>query len=386
MPEILDVSVLKSPAGVLFREGGKTVFRYQSSAEAEQFVSLTMPVRRSDYTHNRLFPLFEMHLPEGYLLAVIKRHFSKLVGTDDLGLLRLLAPSVRGRLSYSGVISPPDNLALEDLLHAPAGESLFDELVTRFALQSPLSGVQPKVLAQLQDKATLRLTDYIVKTWGGDYPQLALNEYWCMRAVQEAGIAVPTFYLSDDGTLFIMKRFDLTDDGLTLGFEDMCVLQARGRDDKYEGSYEQLAKTIKTFVSPHHRQQAMQQFFKMMVLNNRLQNGDAHLKNFGVLYTDVNNVWLAPAFDVVSSTAYIGKDMSALTLMGSRRWWPREQLLRFAVNACDLSMSQANQLYDHCLAALQCVASELEAQLVDTKGDDARQLLQHLLERMRTSM
>jgi serine/threonine-protein kinase HipA len=121
---------------------------------------------------------------------------------------------------------------------------LFDELVTRFALRSALSGVQPKVLAQLENKAALSLDDFIVKAWGHDYPALALNEYCCMLACQYAGIPVPEFYLSDDESLFIMKRFDLSDDGTALGFEDMCVLQAKTRDDKYNGSYEQVAKTV----------------------------------------------------------------------------------------------------------------------------------------------
>ena len=86
-----------------------------------------------------------------------------------------------------------------------------------------------------------------------------------------------------------MKRFDLNDDGTALGFEDMCVLQAKTRDDKYNGSYEQVAKTIKTFSSPAHKQASLEQFFKVIVLSNALQNGDAHLKNFGMLYTDINN-------------------------------------------------------------------------------------------------
>ena len=90
-------------------------------------------------------------------------------------------------------------------------------------LRSALSGVQPKVLARVEDKAALGVDDYIVKAWEENYPQLALNEYWCMRVVQAAGIPVPEFYLSKDERLFIMKRFDLIASGQALGFEDLCV-------------------------------------------------------------------------------------------------------------------------------------------------------------------
>ena len=372
----LSVRVAGQAAGELFNEQNEFIFRYDSDAVQQDFVSLTMPVRVRDYSHSALPPLFEMHLPEGYLLSVLQRHFAKLNGADDLSLLTLLAPSVRGRVNYQTNTDTTLPLELTDLLSPAAG--LFDELVARFALHSPVSGVQPKVLAQIQDKATLRMEDYIVKAWGPDYPQLALNEYWCMRVLKAAGITVPEFYLSDDGALFIMKRFDFTSSGQWLGFEDMCVLAAKSRQQKYEGSYEQLAKTIANFVSPAHKVTALQ-FFKMLVLNNRLQNGDAHLKNFGLLYEDIHNIWLAPAFDVVSTTAYIKNDVSALTLMGSRKWWTRKHLLTFGVQHCALTQAQANALYDECEQAMQRVATQIQQALVTEEVADKQQILTHLL-------
>lgn len=35
-----------------------------------------------------------------------------------------------------------------------------------------------------------------------------------------------------------------------------------------------------------------------------VRNGDAHLKNFGVLYRSPADVWLAPMFDVVTTSVY----------------------------------------------------------------------------------
>lgn len=292
-------------------------------------------------------------------------------------MLKLLAPSICGRLSY---IAEKNNnaepqLNLENLLSPEEG--LFEELVERFALQSAVSGVQPKVLARVQDKATLQLEDYIVKTWGDDYPQLALNEYWCMKVVEAANIPVPEFYLSDDARFFIMKRFDIIQSRY-LGFEDMCVLQGKGRDDKYEGSCEQLAKTITYFVSPQHRHEAFKNFFKMTVINHRLENGDAHLKNFGVLYQDVHDIRLAPAYDVVSTTAYIKQDMAALMLMESRKWWPRKHLIRFGTQHCNLTLQQANELYDECLEAINKIGAQINGILQKKIADDQRQILEHL--------
>ena len=377
MTEALNVYVHEQLVGHLTKEQGEYIFQYVSQAEPEAFVSLTMPARRKGYVLPSLHPIFEMHLPEGYLLALIKKQFAKLTGTDDFGLLRLLAPSIRGRVHYD---STPDSAArplnLDDLLQP--GEGLFDELVERFALRSALSGVQPKVLAQLENKVILKLDDYIVKAWGPEYPELALNEYCCMLAAREAGIPVPECHLSDDDALFIMKRFDLTDDGPALGFEDMCVLQARQREEKYTGSCEQLAKTIKQFCSPAHKQASLAQFFKMTVLNQRLQNGDAHLKNFGLIYEDTQSVRIAPGYDIVSTTAYIKRDIAALTLMGSKKWWGKTHLIKFGMQACDLTHKQASALYEECEHGLMQAHSYIQKRLAQNPNSHQQQVLDHL--------
>lgn len=377
MTETLDVCVHNQPVGQLIREHEGYLFCYSSKARPNDFISLTMPVRRKDYQLPHLHPIFEMHLPEGYLLALFKKHFAKLRPTDDFGLLQLLAPNIRGRLHFQAATEPDTRpLQLDELLHPQ--QDLFEELIERFALRSALSGVQPKVLAQLENRVTLKLDEYIVKAWGAEYPELALNEYCCMLTARNAGLPVPEFYLSDDNSLFIMKRFDLSDQGSALGFEDMCVLQARQRDDKYSGSYEQLAKTIKVFCSPQYKQSSLQQYFRLMVLNYRLQNGDAHLKNFGLLYEDIASIRLAPAYDILSTTAYIRRDVPALSMHGSKRWWGREGLLRFGMEACDLSRQQAIDIHDQCDEALKTTHHYISQRLTTASNIQQQQILEHL--------
>ncbi|MDQ7047706.1 MAG: hypothetical protein Q9M39_08875 [Sulfurovum sp.] len=41
-------------------------------------------------------------------------------------------------------------------------------------------------LTKVENKATLKLEEYIVKSWGKEYPELALNEYYCMKVVKYA--------------------------------------------------------------------------------------------------------------------------------------------------------------------------------------------------------
>lgn len=375
----LNVEVNNTLVGDIVRESDEYIFSYKTD-DSQNFISLIMPVRKKDYLHTKLHPIFEMHLPEGYLLSIIKKHFSKLHKTDDFGLLQIMAPSIKGRVTYAlQQETPQEELTLYDLLH-PKDATLFDELVSKFAFRSALSGVQPKVLATVKNKATLKMEDYIVKSWGPEYPQLGLNEYYCMKVLQKASIPTPEFYLSDDARLFIMKRFDKREDGSYLGFEDMCVLMAKQRDDKYDATYEQIAKTIKTFVSAHHKKSSLLQFYKMIVLNFLLQNGDAHLKNFGLVYNGIDDIFLAPAYDVVCTTIYIKNDIPALHLLGSKKWWDKKFLLRFGIQVCDLTPKEAKDGYAECINALLHVCKELEHAISHKKKREQKDFLIQLFE------
>jgi len=326
-----------------------SIYSYQA-VPPKNAVSLIMPVRRDPYLWQQgVHPIFEMNLPEGELRQALIRKFAKVQARfDDFDLLSIVGPHQLGRVT---VLKPEmDNngapMAMRDLLHYAGTEDLVEYLLSTYAPYSGVSGVQPKVLmrdpeTEGVDRLTQRTATHIVKAWRDDqYPQLAANEYFCLLAARSAGLPVPDFDLSDDGRLLIIKRFDLPVDGTYLGFEDLCALNGWLSNRKYEGSYEHCAKQLRTFVSPDRRRSAMEQFYASLVLSCVLQNGDAHRKNFGVLYSnaaDDADVWIAPTYDIVTTTAYIPKDALALLLAGSKRW-PKERILRqFGRTACDLS-------------------------------------------------
>lgn len=325
-------------------EKRKYVFGYEK--KIEEAVSLTMPVRLESWVSPELHPIFQMNLPEGDLLRAIRRAISKIMSDDDLSLLHVTGGNQIGRNRFTSTeenapIENRDKESLESLLTYPDTKDLFHELLNRYAIRSGVSGVQPKVLLDATERGALSSSGYIVKTWGADYPQLAANEYFCMTAAKAAGLTVSEFHLAENGGLFVMKRFDKTESGNSLGFEDMCSLQALGTAQKYRGTYERVAKSLKNFVSGENLPNARRQFFATLVLSSMVRNGDAHLKNFGVLYPSTQGkVNMAPVYDIVTTTAYIKSDIPALTLDGTKKWWPRKTLERFAIN--HLSMSKSN--------------------------------------------
>lgn len=359
-------------AGLLAREGRfHHVFGYSTDILDDAVVSLTMPVRLESWVSRDLHPVFQMNLPEGSLLEVIRRAIAKVVGDDDLSILRVTGGNQIGRNRFSLPDSDLPVIAetketLEELLTYPDTVELFNELVSRYALRSGISGVQPKIMLEASERGTLASAGYIVKSWGADFPQLATNEYFCMTAAKLAGLTVPEFHLSDNGGLFVMRRFDMGADGSQAGFEDFCSLQGVGTAQKYGSSYERIGRSIKDFVSGDHLLAAMEQFFAMLVLSVMIRNGDAHLKNFGVVYPAYHGpVTMAPVYDMVTTTAYIQNDVPALSLAGTKKWWSRKMLENFAVAHLFLPVGKIGQIFEQVADAVMAARRMIPGHCAD---------------------
>lgn len=368
----LQVSTVTGEAGDLLRES-QYVFNYTATERVNE-VSLTMPIRAQSYASSLLMPVFSMNLPEGYLFDLIARRIAKHERIDEMRLLAITGRRQIGRLQYlepgGEWNEPPAQVGLAQLLHEPASQGLFDFLVDTY-FSSGISGVQPKVLIPDADtvvdkRLTVPDADLIVKAGGADYPWLAQNEFLCLDAARRAGLDVPEFWLSDDANLFILRRFDLLPE--RLGFEDMAVLLGKVRDAqgnyKYQGSYEAVARVIRAY-SGSAALANLEAFFSSIALSIMVRNGDAHLKNFGLLYRDpgAGEVRLAPVFDVVTTTIYPyynqrtgGEQVDRTTALKlfsgakTRHYPSREDLIRFGTLVC--SVSHPEQIIDRIATAM----------------------------------
>ncbi len=371
--ERLHISVSGIAVGALGRgqPRGDSVFTYAENAQEQNAVSLTMPVRLESYTWDHgIHPIFEMNLPEGSLRDELVRRFSKAVrGFDDFAMLAIVGPYQLGRVGIANAQDSndrPPETSLADLLVHDGAQGLLDDLLHTYGQYSGVSGVQPKVLvrdnATTVDPLTHRGATHLVKSFRAEeYPELAANEYFCMRAALHCGLEVPKFELSEHGKFLVVERFDLNDKGY-LGFEDFCVLNAWPSKAKYDGSYEGAAKQIKEFVSPPLLNQALESFFKIVALSSGLKNGDAHLKNFGVLYEHCAldaQIRLAPAYDIVTTSVYIKSDSMALLLGGSKAWPKYKMLMRFGRSACNLTEGRCNELLQQVAHGMDVAMGEM---------------------------
>lgn len=352
MTAVLQVATPEGESGKILTSAGDYLFRYHEDAEAQAAISLLMPVRLDEYRHRELHPIFQMNLPEGYVLEQLRNRLAKVANVDPMLLLALSGSSSPiGRVAVSS--SEVDALLrrqqfpgekLEEILAWDGAEDIFAGLVERYILRAGISGVQPKVLVpEHQGSAPQRFTsktsDLIIKSGRDEFPGLAINEFLCMSVAREAGIAVPEFYLSANAKLFVMRRFDRDKQLNPIGFEDMAALMGLATEQKYSKSYSAIAKAIRLFCPPEQVQSSLAQLFAMVTLSCIVGNGDAHLKNFGLLYSDPTqrDARLAPAYDIVNTTAYIPEDVLALDLVGNKSLFAsRQGLLDFA-QVCDVA-------------------------------------------------
>ena len=195
--------------------------------------------------------------------------------------------------------------------------------------QTTLTGVQAKLSLDINKGSKNEPGRFtIVGLWGryilkpqterfGNLPEL---EDLTMHLAEIAKIRVVPHSLIrfEDGELcYITRRIDRTNEGGKLAMEDMCQLSEKLTEQKYKGSYEQIAKLIRRYSSTP--QLDVINFWEVVVFCWITGNADMHLKNFS-LYNLMGGYTLTPAYDMLSTTLVMPEDTEelALTLNGKK--------------------------------------------------------------------
>ena len=373
-----------SLAGVIERSSsGDDVFSYSyaENRSPDCAVSLTMEVGPDRFdSMGGLLPIFEMNLPEGILKERLRKDFAKAIQHfDDLDLLAIVGESQIGRLRYSQQRKLSGGIptqSVREILTYRGAADLFEDLLRRFSRYSGVSGVQPKVLVRDDERLPPRVTQagatHIVKAFDPrEFPELAANELLSTQGARAAGIETPKIALSENRNILSVERFDLLPDGRYLGIEDFCVLDARRSHGRYDGSYEKIAQRIGQFVSAEQRVRALDQYAAMVAYSCAIENGDAHLKNFSVIYESPSGeVRLSPAYDLVCTTVYFASDTLALTLNGTKRFPGRAELVKFIRGITAYRPARVAELLDR---VAQGVQSAIDAALTMARDEKAMQ-------------
>lgn len=263
----------------------------------------------------RLPPWFSNLLPEGRLRewiahargASVDREMELLaqVGHDLPGAVRVVAADAPVAVDLSGA---------DDLPRAETQR--VSPSLWRFSLAGV--GLKFSMLAQAEQftaPAVGEGGDWIVKLPDPKHPDVPRNEFAMMTLAGAAGIEVPEVKLvhrdlvadlpdrvwpSGEPYAYAIRRFDRGKARELIHIEDMAQVRGFYPDDKYSGTFE----TIGALVYRRRDVDALREFARRLAFNILIGNGDAHLKNWSLIYRDPRSPTLAPAYDLVSTAIY----------------------------------------------------------------------------------
>jgi serine/threonine-protein kinase HipA len=270
-------------------------------------------------SHLRLPPWFSNLLPEGRLREWIA--LDRGVSADrEMELLAQVGHDLPGAVQVVKADSIPDTFD-EGLL---ADQTSKDESRDGRApgWHFSLAGVGLKFsMLQRGDRLTLPAFgeggDWIVKLPDSLFSDVPINENAMMSLAGSAGIRVPEHKLvhrgeldtlppnvwrSDEEYAYAVRRFDRGEDRNLIHIEDFA--QVRNvypyGDGKYRGNFE----TVASLAYRRRDFEALQQVVRRLAFNALISNGDAHLKNWSLIYYDRRRPTLSPAYDLVSTEMY----------------------------------------------------------------------------------
>lgn len=297
---------------------------------------------------------FSNLLPEGPLRELIARQAGVPVHREFF-LLQHLGEDLPGavRIVADDPLAPGEDAAAPEAAASPREDHW----------HFSLAGVQLKFSAlQAGRGLTIPVSgtggDWIVKLPDARFPGVPENEHATMRWAQASGITIPEIHLvpvaeisglPTAGAAFAgqaalaVRRFDRPATGKRVHIEDFAQVLGLYPEQKYaQFNYETLANVVHRLAG----EADLDEFIRRLVFVVAAGNGDAHLKNWSLIYPDGINARLAPAYDLVSTIAYRADDQLALNLARSKRWQDvtRESFLRLARRIGDDETRMADRL------------------------------------------
>ena len=287
----------------------------------------------------RLPPFFSNLLPEGLLREYLAERAGIRPG-DEYALLAALGADLPG-----AVVVEPAGAPLAFGREAGQGPPR----TMRFSLP----GMQLKFSARADRRKRLTIPvdgeggSWIVKLSPRRLPRVAENEYAMMELARGAGIAAPEARLLPTAEIrglppaaaermqacaLAVRRFDRADDGGRVHMEDFAQVFGQHPEDKYaRRRCEDVARVLNAAAG---RDDALE-FVRRAVFCMLIGNGDAHLKNWSLLYSDRRAPALSPAYDLLSTVVYSPGDGFALPFGGDQRMQrlDRDRAGRFAAGA-----------------------------------------------------
>lgn len=354
---------------------------YRPDANPDDLVSLTMPVRRDPWDWDApLHPIFQMNLPEGYLLRVLQELFGPHIGGSPMNLLSVVGRNMIGRVQVAppgaDLNEPAKPVDVADLLQGDNSAEAFAELVREHAT-SGVSGVVPKFLDKdqvprlsIDKKGTLFTRKHIIKGSSPHLPFVSLNEHLSMQVAAKV-IPTATTAISQDGQALVVDRFDVDEEGLPKwGMEDFCALLGMPPENKYETTWERIARAVRDHTPTEQRNETLRHLATTVLLTYALRNADCHAKNVALLYTSRKDVKVAPVYDMLTTAAYptYANNPPGISLGGRKTWAPGKTLQTSIVSVFGVPAREQTQIVDQIGQAISEVGPAVRESIAEHPG------------------
>ena len=301
----------------------------------------------------RLHPILSNLLPEGSLRELIAQGL-KVHQDNEFQIFSYLGQDLPGAI----VATPlsPDEVP-DSVLEGIHFRNYKDLNLIGFQKLSPknkfsLAGVQMKFSMKAKDgrynlSTADALGDWIIKTPSTKHKDVPLNEYTAMALANLVGVEIPEVQLVELDKLdnlppinlpneryaFAIKRFDRepissSESVSRVHMEDFAQVLVKYPHEKYDSAnYEQIGRILYQFSGDSLAD--TQQFARRLLVNILLANGDAHLKNWSLLYADKVTPRLSPAYDILTTSVYIEGEWNFALNLGKTKDWYEVSYMNF---------------------------------------------------------
>ncbi|MCB1558619.1 MAG: type II toxin-antitoxin system HipA family toxin [Alphaproteobacteria bacterium] len=329
MKKTLDVYLRDRLVGKLFSEQGTLSYVYDAaylqSSDAVK-ISVSLPLGTEEFSHSAVAAFFSGLLPD----EAVRVRLAKYLGLSDkniFGLLEAIGGDCAGAISVypegkkiASSVSPTYKVLSDD--EADEILSSLDKrpmLVGEDDVRISGAGAQDKLMIAFVDGKIAIPTGqtpstHIIKPPIKGHPDSVHNEFFCMRLAAAVGLPVPKadIYWLKDKPYYLVERYDRRKnaDGVftRLHQEDFCQALHVPPELKYENeggpSLEQCFGLLDTRIkSGSMAGKNKITLLQGVIFNYLIGNGDAHGKNFSLLY-DGEAESLAPFYDLLSTVIY----------------------------------------------------------------------------------
>jgi serine/threonine-protein kinase HipA len=329
MSNNLNVYLKDRHIGCLKKQDSRLNFRYSKeylSLDSAQPISVSIPLSDNEYSHEIVHPFFSGLLPDEPARTRLAKYLH-ISSKNTFELLKAIGGECAGAISVSQEEQLIDNNTKNAyrILKNDEAYKLFNVLKVRPLLigeddfRISGAGAQDKMMISfVNSEIAIPLhntpSTHIIKPAINELEDTVFNELFCMRLANSMGLdcSKADIIWLESNPFYIVERYDREVSAQTkivrLHQEDFCQALDIEPEIKYQNEGGPSLIDCFSLVNNLIKEGKMSAInkvalFDASIFNFLVGNGDAHAKNFSLLYKG-SRVDLAPLYDILSTIIY----------------------------------------------------------------------------------